>query len=576
MSWNWLLPPGGGRAHLDLDIAGDSDVVTAGDLALLRTHDGAVHRVDLAAVTATQVGTTPVEAVAWHLAIHPRGAWAVSDRAQVYHDGRTIERADVYALAFGDDGDLWALAVSPDEIIRFDGATGAVKWTAANPPGRMLAVTGDSAVVARWGAIAYYDGNGTVDERKLALEDNVTHLVARDGKAYLLGASGTQRSLAICDVATREERVLTLPDGYPRTPLPTADGKVIWSDNGGFFELDAATGETRTFPAPALSYTTWAVSADDRSLAGFWPDGSAVARVDRATGAEVRPAKSAPDTLWDVSVAPDGRVATAHTGEWRVTSKSGETVHREEVQGGGQATCVAFSPDGSKLAVYVSATSLLRVFDSATWKCLAARELDVSALSFDPSGARLLVVADSATIVGAEDLASQCVLAQKDSLEGAHFDGARIVATDSAHRTIVYDDPGPLPAAKKPKKIAAAITIPSTRAHPSTDRFVNPSRLGAARLFGGHLAVLSGAKGLVSFDATAPAKPLSTRSGVTGYFALASPVLVRVEARGASLWRGGESAPFATLSTFPAMVCTTADGREVVAVAHGGVMRLDR
>ena len=252
MSWNWLLPPGGGRPHLDLDLAGDPDVVFAGDFALLRSPDGAVHRIDLAAATATQVGVTPLEAVAWHLAIHPSGAWAVSDRAKVYLDGRTLDRADVHALAFGDDGDLWALAVSPSELIRFDGATGAVKWTAPNPPGQSLAVTRDVAIIARWGFIAYYDGAGALEERKLTLTFEVKHLVARGGKAYLLGAEGASRCLSICDVATREERVLSLPDGYPRRPIPSADGRVLWVEAGGFIELDVASAETRAITAPAL------------------------------------------------------------------------------------------------------------------------------------------------------------------------------------------------------------------------------------------------------------------------------------------------------------------------------------
>ena len=97
-------------------------------------------------------------------------------------------------------------------------------------------------------------------------------------------------------------------------------------------------------------------------------------------------------------------------------------------------------------------------------------------------------------ILGAEDLTSQCALAQKDSLDGLHFDGARIVATDRSHRTLIWNDPGPLPASKKPKKIAATVTIPSSRAYPSTERYVS-SRIGAARLFGGPLAVLSARRG---------------------------------------------------------------------------------
>ena len=80
----------------------------------------------------------------------------------------------------------------------------------------------------------------------------------------------------------------------------------------------------------------------------------------------------------------------------------------------------------------------------------------------------------------------------------------------------------------------------------------------------------------MNFDANAPAKPLSTKADVRGYFALEAPLLVRVEARGASLWRGGESAPFATLTAVPSMVSASTDGREVAAVVQGGVMRFER
>jgi outer membrane protein assembly factor BamB len=573
MSWRWILPPGGGRPHFDLDPSLVSDPLVRGDRALVRGADGGVHVLDLHAATATPAGQTPVEADAWCMALHPGGAWAVSDRVKVYLHGREIDRANVYALAFGDHGDLWALAAAPDALIRYDGATGAVRWTSPKPAGEKLAVTGDVAVVARWGAVDLYAGDGTVATHPLALDLPVTHLTARDGRAYVLGADAGQRRMAVCDVATREARVLTLPDGFPREPLVAADGKVLWRDNDGFVELDPATGSTRTFPAPRLSETTWSVGGDDRTVVGYWSTGSAVVRVDRATGDELRPAARAPDTLWDVSVAPDGRVATAHTGEWRVTSPEGVLLHREEVPGGGQVTCAAFSPDGARLAVYVSATEQLRVLDTARWATLATRELPVYALRFDPSGTRLLVVGETTLIVGAEDLLTQHALAQKDPLEGVHFDGARIVATDGGHRTLIWDDPGPVPAAKKPAKLTPTLTLPSTRAYPSTERFSNPSHLGAARLVDGHLAVLTGSKGLLRFDPSAPAKPVSSDPAARGYFSLTGPVRVQVEARGASLWRAGEPAPFATLTAVPAMVAATPDAREVVAVVHGGVVR---
>ncbi len=194
-------------------------------------------------------------------------------------------------------------------------------------------------------------GDGEAHKLESAIAHEVHAVKASHGRVYAMTGDGTARRLAALDLSSRRETVYELPPGAcPNEIAATRDGAVAWrSGPRGLTEFDTRTGATRELNFPAGPAVGLDATSDDRAYVGVLEWESGLVRIDRETGRELDLDEPLPSTLWSLSVASDGRVASAHDREWRVTAADGRILHREVVDG--QVCDLSFSVDGRTLAV---------------------------------------------------------------------------------------------------------------------------------------------------------------------------------------------------------------------------------
>lgn len=571
MTWTTLVAPVGGRRYMGGDIEGVNAWSGPHGVAI---SEGVITRFDRARGSASRLAVKAPENVC-AAAVSAEGRVAWSDGLSVtFEGGASAALSGVSKLRFGAAGDLWALG--DRGLSRIDGRSGAVIWT-VDVGAELLDVEGDVAIAARWGRVARVSGDGDVRAEASRFEGAPSALRARGSKAWVVAEHQGERHLSVWDLGAMTETRYRLPATVPiREVDVTRDGVVAWRDAPlGLREFNTRTGETRDLHFPGGPSVGLEIADDDRAWLAVLEWESGVVRVEREAGRERDVEPDATFTLWGLSVADDGRVASAHDGHWRVTAPDGTPLRYERVAR--QVTDVAFSMDGRRLAVLRTTDEgavALDLFDTTDWSRRASKAVSASKVAFTPDGARVALVEGSAvTLCDAEDLGVQAILThtkRDDSLEGVSFSDGRVCSHDSAGRVVAFDDPGALPTSKKPPKFKPALVVATSAVNAGTARASNHA-IGAVRAHQGALLAFDrNTTSLVTID-VATKKPVTRRDGVAGYFCLDAPVYVRIERDGCAIHRVGDDAPLARSSLRPTMAACSPDGRAVAIALHGGV-----
>lgn len=570
MTWTQLLAPAGGRRYLHADLGG---LFAWNDTKGLSFCEGKLVRIDRALGTCARVDRTFTEVV-YAIAVSPEGRYAFSDGRSVVLEGLApVSIEGVAKLAFGAQGDLWAMDNA--RLYRIDGRTGALVWK-RDTWGTFLALDGDTAALVSWGSLIVVTGDGEVHKLTSALALEVHAVKARDGRVYVMAGDGTARRLAALDLSSRSETVFELPPGMcPREIAATRDGAVAWrSAPLGLTEFDTRSVLSRDMRFPAHPSVGLDATRDDRAWVALLEWESALVRIDRETGRELDREADLPLTLWSLSVASDGRVASAHDREWRVTDADGTLLHREVIDS--QVCDLSFSVDGRTLAVMRTCPEgcHLDLVECERFTTTSTRVVSAGRVRFLPDGVRIaLIDTGKVSLCDAATLAVECVLAHGDkeaSIMGLAFADGRIAAYDYTGRVVCFDDPGVTAPSKKPPKHKPAVTLLSSRVSATTHRASN-AHIGAVFPFEGQLAVFDAKVDGISRVDLATKKPVSRTANTRGYFMLDAPLYLRAEAEGCSVWRLGETAPRAHFAQMPTMAACSRDGRFVAVALHGGV-----
>lgn len=131
-------------------------------------------------------------------------------------------------------------------------------------------------------------------------------------------------------------------------------------------------------------------TASDDGVLRLWdvPGGKLQTSIGKTGDSAVNCVIYSADGRYVVAGLADGTV-----GAWNVSS--GEAIFRSQVHGAG-VTCLAFTPDSSRLMT-AAADQSLKIFDPAAWRELLTLHLETSArdMSFSPDGKRLALAAGS-------------------------------------------------------------------------------------------------------------------------------------------------------------------------------------
>ncbi len=570
-----LVPPARGRPHVGLPLTDPSAWNGPHGLCV----DGPVlWRIDLDAARATPVPDRTMPDTVYALAVSATGRYAFSDGARVMLEGAPpVVLQGVTRLAFGAGGDLWAQTANT--LVRVDGHTGSVRWT-AEASGDHLVVDGDTAACVSWGTLRVVTGDGVVHALETGLKGDVSAVTTRGGTLYTVAGEGLQHTLAVRPLDTRAEALHPLPPGYaPRALAASDDGWVAWCAlPTGLAVYHPATGQHRGLDFPTGENA--GLHAHGDTWRAYHADLCAIARCDRTTGHQLGVDTALPEGLWGLSVANDGRVASAHQGGWRLMGPDGALLHEGAVDG--QVSDIALAADGSSVVLLCPEDAGVRVtrVDTEGFVVRASRVVpEASAVQFHPDGQRVALVGDGTiTLLDAVTLDAQCVLAHSDkhaALRGVVLADGRVTAHDSRGRAVCFDDPGPLPPSKKPPRTKPALVVPSAKLYASPHRTDN-AHTAAVYPWAGRLAAMDAhAHAVLWFDPVAK-KIVARDHNVHGYFLLEAPVQLRETPTGAALWCQGETGPFATLDNYPTLAACSRDGRYVALGRDDGITLVRR
>ncbi len=568
--WHTLRPPAGGRAYLTLPHirwwAG------TGPYRLACTLDGAVYRVDLASAQHTLLAKLPIEKRSCALAIDDTGThWAVAaypqtfgEQGQTWLDGELLDEP-VASITFGENGLL--LGTVGQEVVKVDPETREVRWRGGRRSGQIVESAGWILQAHAFGADLLSPG-GELTAHEIREEDQrVLGVVARDGLAVVFH----QDEVVVWNLAEKTHQ--SFPVRVPSF-VAYAEGRWVWP--GGAF--DPRTGEVERFDVAPLgspnvislggARVAPTVSPDGTELWELFTGANCIRRLSLSTHEE-RGDVQRMEHAWDFAVDNAGRIALACDGGWMLWSASGEELARTDME---QSTAIAFSPDGDHIAVAEIGDrgAVLRIVRASDQQELARRKGDAMSLAFSPNGDRLVCCGEKSLIVDAATLEPQHALDR--GLRNARWSGGRIVAHDYEGRVYVYDDPGPSPAVKRPKKLKAAVKLSRANAMTNT-----PSPRAA--VFGDRVRVFSH-EGMSDWD-LASRKRIATDASIQNGHGAGSGLFVAkqfvAEQEGQVVFRRHEeSEPFAHLPpeiapVLPDLIAASPDGRQVAIMSHAGV-----
>jgi WD40 repeat protein len=181
------------------------------------------------------------------------------------------------------------------------------------------------------------------------------------------------------------------------------DGRTIaglgW---GGLLRLwDLKSGRERTrIPAPQGSVAVVSFAPDSKSFAtGGGGSGHAVLLWETATGKPIDPYPGHTCRISSVSFTPDGRTAATSSGldggpvAWLWDPQTGRPLRSLEATKSGNVPVVVYSPDGEKLATCDwSGERKVRIWDARTGRqlhALTGHEAGCTCVAFSPDGKRL-------------------------------------------------------------------------------------------------------------------------------------------------------------------------------------------
>jgi WD40 repeat protein len=324
-----------------------------------------------------------------------------------------------FACAYSPDGKTLAAASADHKVSLFDAATGklirqlrghqsVVTSIAYSPDGTLASGAAKAGEVCIW-----EPATGKMLHRFHACRGPVWSLIfSRDGKS--LHSGGHDSPILVWDPGTGTElRWFGGPVEGSRSLALSPDGSTVASNGNGKVQLwEAATGKLiRPVAAQKDPVRALAFSPDGKLLAAGSEDGT-VWLLDPST-AEVRrllpedPKRiKIPRAVYALAFAPDGKTLAAGSADHTLSLWEVATGRRvRELPGVGSVTytsfheggipCVAFSPDGRRLAV--GQDNRLAVLDAGSGEELLPSEGHRGAVRkvfFGPDGRHLLTVSD--------------------------------------------------------------------------------------------------------------------------------------------------------------------------------------
>jgi eukaryotic-like serine/threonine-protein kinase len=283
------------------------------------------------------------------------------------------------------------------------GHASAVRGVAFSPDGQWLVTGGDDQILMLWDSVA-----GTEQRTFVAHSGRVNSVAfSPDGRSVASGSEDTD--VRLWDVATGEtKQTLSNPDHAISSVAFSPDGTKLAAatrisiqgraTNANFIHIwDLATGTRhRTIEGQSRQIHGVAFNPNgDRIVSGggdqtvhFW---------DFATGASLHEFQGHASSVNGVAFSPDGRrIASAGGNPWGGSENSikiwDATATPEPVTIESAAYCVAFSPDGKLLAAYDLGASRSSIYDACTGERLRSLQEatgDATGLAFSPDGQRL-------------------------------------------------------------------------------------------------------------------------------------------------------------------------------------------
>jgi RNA polymerase sigma factor (sigma-70 family) len=319
-----------------------------------------------------------------------------------------------YSLArFSPDGKTLAAVTSdrPQDVRLYDAETGRELRTIAlaarlvrmafSPDGRRLATT------ERDSAIRLYDveTGRRAWSRVLPLNnpfENYTSAVAFSPDAKMIAVGATDHRIHLVDASSGDELAQLIGHHwYPWTLAFSAKGRRLYSSgwDGAIRAWDVAARKQLDLPAGVRATSVIAASPDGRTLA-YEDDSGAIRLVDAENGAERRSLSLAGTDYSRLAFSPDGRRLAGggtsgdrvHLAVWDLPE--GRLLHRWDWPKGrdphSDVECLAFAPDGSRLAAAVFRQSSAYLWDLTDGRQVARlAHNEVYGLSFSPDGSTL-------------------------------------------------------------------------------------------------------------------------------------------------------------------------------------------
>jgi WD40 repeat protein/predicted DNA-binding protein (UPF0251 family) len=319
-----------------------------------------------------------------------------------------------YSLArFSPDGKKLATVTSdrPEEVRLYEAETGRelrkialnsrLVRMAFSPAGKGLATT------ERDNAVRLYDvetGQRSWS-RVVPLNnpfENYTSAVAFSPDGKVIAAGATDHRIHLIDSSSGDEVAqLTGHHWYPWTLAFTADGRKLYSSgwDRAIRAWDVAARKQLDPPTGVRARSVVAASPDGRALA-YEDDSGTIRLVDAEDGAERRSLSLAGTEYSQLAFSPDGRRLAGggtsgdrvHVAVWDLPE--GKLLHRWDWPKGrdphSDVECLAFTPDGSRLAAAV-----FRQSSAYLWDLTAGRQIarlahnEVYGVSFSPDGTTL-------------------------------------------------------------------------------------------------------------------------------------------------------------------------------------------